>query len=275
MKRPKPAILRIMRRLLTVKIKNTMTKTEELKACCKQLKLTGLSEQLEDLINEAQTKKSSYTELMKSSMEKEILHREKRAKERRIKYARLPMNYNLDLFDFEAADGIEKQQLNQLRELNWLEQNFNIILMGPSGIGKTYIAAGLCFDAVEMGYKAYFKTIEQLIKVLKMKEVTRSAGAEYRRILKSHLLVIDDIMMFPVTHEDAVAFFNLINELHDKTSIIITTNKSPKQWVDVLKDSVLTTALLDRLLHRCEVIKLKGNSYRMKNREKIFDTNNK
>ena len=181
------------------------------------------------------------------------------------------MAYNLELYDFEAANGLEKQQLNQLRELHWLEQNFNVILMGPSGTGKTYVAAGLCFDAVEMGYRAYFKTMEQLIKVLKMKDITRNAAAEYKRILKAHLLVIDDIMMFPVTQPDAVSFFNLINELHDRTSIVITTNKSPKEWADVLQDSVLTTALLDRILHRCEIIKLTGSSYRMKSRKTIFE----
>ena len=88
--------------------------------------------------------------------------------------------------------------------------------------------------------------------------------------MKSHLLVIDDIMMFPLNQQDAVVFFNLINELHDKTSLIITTNKSPKEWADVLKDTVLTTAILDRILYRCEVIKLEGNSYRMVNRKTIF-----
>lgn len=89
--------------------------------------------------------------------------------------------------------------------------------------------------------------------------------------MKSHLLVIDDIMMFPVSQEDAVSFFNLINDLHDKASLIITTNKSPKQWAEVLKDTVLTTALLDRILYRCEVIKLEADSYRMKNRKTIFN----
>ena len=142
--------------------------------------------------------------------------------------------------------------------------------MGPSGTGKTFIAAGLCFDAVNQGFRAYFKTMEELVRVLRMKDVTRSAATEYKRILKSHLLVIDDIMMFPVSQLDAVAFFNLVNELHDKTSLIITTNKSPKEWADVLKDTVLTTALLDRLLHRCEIVKLTGQSYRMKNRKTIF-----
>ncbi len=147
--------------------------------------------------------------------------------------------------------------------------------MGPSGTGKTYLAAGLCFDAVDKGYLAYFKTMDELIKVLKMKDITRNAQAEYKRIIRAHLLVIDDIMMFPVTQQDAVAFFNLINELHDKTSLVITTNKSPKEWADVLKDSVLTTALLDRILYRCEIIKLTGKSYRMENRKTIFENNKK
>lgn len=250
-----------------------MTKTEIIKNHCKQLNLSALSSQFDEAIMEAENKKMSYLELVKILLEKEINHRMEKDKQRRTKQARLPLSYNLDLFDFSANNGLEKQQLNQLRELKWLEQNFNIILMGPSGTGKTYIAAGLCFDAVEQGYKAYFKSMEDLIHVLKMKDITRTAAIEYKRIIKSHLLVIDDIMMFPVTGQDAVAFFNLVNELHDKTSLVITTNKSPKEWADVLNDKILTTALLDRLLHRCEVIKLSGSSYRMKNRKTIFNNN--
>jgi len=250
-----------------------MTKTEIIKNQCKQLNLSALSNEFDSMIVEAENDKISYLELVKNLFETEIDHRLKKDKERRTKQARLPLSYNLDLYDFTNANGLEKQQLNQLRELKWLEQNFNIILMGPSGTGKTYIAAGLCFDAVEQGYRAYFKSMEELVHVLKMKDITRSAATEYKRIIKSHLIVIDDIMMFPVTGQDAVAFFNLVNELHDKSSLVITTNKSPKEWAEVLNDTVLTTALLDRLLHRCEVIKLSGTSYRMKNRKTIFNTN--
>lgn len=248
-----------------------MTKTDAIKNHCKQLNLTALAAYLDDAIAEAEKKQISYLELLKILMDKEISHRKDKDTERRTKQARLPMAYNLDLYDFTFSNGLEKKQFNQLRELKWLEQNFNVILMGPSGTGKTYIAAGLCFDAVEQGYRAYFKTMEDLIKILKLKDITRMAAAEYKRITRAHLLVIDDIMMFPVTQEDAVAFFNLINELHDKTSLCITTNKSPKEWADVLKDSVLTTALLDRILYRCEIIKLSGKSYRMENRKTIFD----
>jgi DNA replication protein DnaC len=248
-----------------------MTKTEIIKNHCKQLNLTALSNDCDRLIMDAEKNKITYLEFFKAILDTEIKHRMEKDLDKRVKQAHLPLCFNLDLFDFSFSSGIEKQQLNQLRELKWLEQNFNIVFMGPSGTGKTFIAAGLCFDAVHQGYRAYFKTMEDLIRVLKMKNITRSAATEYKRILKSHLLVIDDIMMFPVTQNDAVAFFNLINELYDKTSLIITTNKSPKEWADVLNDAVLTTALLDRLLHRCEIIKLAGSSYRMKNRKTIFN----
>lgn len=250
-----------------------MTKTDAIKNHCKQLHLTALPDYLDHAIEQAEKKQISYLELLKMLMEKEINHRKEKDQERRTKQARLPICYNLELYDFTFSSGLEKKQFNQLRELKWLEQNFNVILMGPSGTGKTYLAAGLCFDAVHQGYRAYFKTMEDLIKILKMKDITRNAAAEYKRIISAHLLVIDDIMMFPISGPDAVAFFNLINELHDKTSLIITTNKSPKEWADVLKDTVLTTALLDRILYRCEIIKLTGKSYRMENRKTIFDNN--
>ncbi len=250
-----------------------MTKTECVKNHCKQLNLTAVCNDLDQVLLNAEKKKITYLELIQTVIEIEINYRMKKDLEKRTALAHLPLSYNLDNYEFSPDNGIDKQQLNQLRELKWLEQNFNIILMGPSGTGKTFIAAGLCFDAVEQGYRAYFKSMEELIKVLKMKDVTRSAAAQYRRILRAHILVIDDIMMFPCTNQDAVAFFNLINELHDKTSLVITTNKSPKEWADVINDQVLTTALLDRILHRCEIIKLTGSSYRMKNRKTIFNKN--
>lgn len=88
--------------------------------------------------------------------------------------------------------------------------------------------------------------------------------------MKVHLLAIDDMMLLPIKKDEAVGFFNLINYLHERTSVIITTNKSPTEWAQTLDDTVLATALLDRLLYRCEVIKLQGSSYRMENRKNIF-----
>ena len=106
-----------------------------------------------------------------------------------------------------------------------------------------------------------------------MKDLTPKAMATYNRISKAHLFAIDDIMLMPMKKEEALGFFNLVSLLHEKSSIIITTNKTPTEWAESLNDEVLATALLDRLLYRCEVIKLTGNSYRMENRKTIFSDN--
>ncbi len=145
------------------------------------------------------------------------------------------------------------------------------MLMGPSGTGKTFLAAGLCADAVQKGYKAYFRTMEELVSMLKMKDFTRTGMAEYKRLSKANLIVIDDIMLFPVEKNQAVSLFNFINQLYESTSFIITTNKMPAEWAKMLDDEVLATALLDRFLYRCEIINLEGKSYRMKNRKSFLE----
>jgi DNA replication protein DnaC len=105
---------------------------------------------------------------------------------------------------------------------------------GPSGTAKTYIAAGLCSDAVKNGYRAYFRTMDDIINILKLKDITCVGAAEYIRLFKAHLVAIDDIMLLPVTKTDAVAFFNFINQLYERASFIITTNKSPIEWTRFL-----------------------------------------
>jgi len=248
-----------------------MKEIDKIRQYADALRLTLLKNQPEGMIHEAQINKPSYLEFTRMLLEREVVQRQKTDFERRLKMARIPKDNNLEQYDFNHSNGMSKPQLKELRELLWLEQNYNLILMGPSGTGKTYIASGLIYDAIKGGYKAYFKTMEELVAILKLKEMTTSAMNAYNRLLKAHLIAIDDIMLLPMKKNEAVAFFNLINQLHEKCSIIITTNKSPKQWAETLDDEVLATALLDRLLYRCEVIKLEGNSYRMENRKTIFN----
>lgn len=235
-----------------------------------QLRLTGITEQLEALIRRASQEKSSYADFSLSLFKTEIELRQKRDLDRRTKLAKLPINTDLDQYDYSFTNGLSKEQLSQLRECMWLEQNYNIVLMGPSGVGKTYLAGGLCQIALEKGYKAYFRTMEQIVEVIKMKDITRSALAEYRKLMNAHLVVIDDIMMFTLDKQQAVGLFHFVNHLHEKASFIVTTNKSPEEWVKMLDDEVIATALLDRILYRCEVVSLSGTSYRLKNRKAIF-----
>lgn len=247
------------------------TKTQVIMEYAAQLKLSGIHASLEEIISDANQQKSSYADFAMNLLKLEVDNRSKRDLERRQKNAWLPLNHDLEEYDHSFTNGVARQQINQLRECMWLEQNFNLVLMGPSGVGKTYLAAGLCNDALKKGYKAYFRTMEQIMEMLKLKDITRSAGVEYKRLLKSHLLVIDDIMLFALDKQQAVALFNFINHLHEKASFIVTTNKSPEEWVNLLDDEVIATALLDRILYHCEVIRLSGKSYRMENRKTIFE----
>lgn len=237
---------------------------------CQQFKMGGIITRIDQLVMEAETKQSGYLDYTARLLGTEAEHRQQNDLKKRLKSARLPRSSDLGTYDHSFDNGLQKGRLHQLRELNWLDQIYNIILMGPSGTGKTFLAAGLCADAVARGYSAYFRTMEELINMLKMKDFTRTAKADYKRLLKASLIVIDDIMLFPVEKSHAVSLFNFINNLYEKTSFIITTNKKPTEWATMLNDEVLATALLDRLLYQCEVINLTGKSFRMKNRKTIF-----
>ena len=241
-----------------------------LKEKLERLRLYHLKQSMESIIHKAQIDKITYLELVNIIVDHEIENRDKRDFERRFKSAHLPVKYDLDSYDFNFSSGITKYQLAQLRELVWIEGAYNMILMGPSGTGKTFIASGLIYEAIKKGYKAYMMTMEEIITLIRLKDISASAMTKYNKLVRAHLVAVDDIMLFPVKKEDSTGFFNFINTLHEKTSIIITTNKAPTEWVETLNDEVLTTALLDRILYKCEVVKLQGASYRIENRKTIF-----
>jgi DNA replication protein DnaC len=242
----------------------------QIKQYCQQFRMTGMHTELDKIVKEAEKKSAGYLEFTASLLRAEVNYRERNDLNNRLKVARLPRSSDLEAYDQSVDNGLTKQRLGQLKELNWLDQLYNVILMGPSGTGKTFIAAGLCAEAVNKGYKAYFRTMEEIMGMLKMKDFARSAKGDYKRLCKAQLIVIDDIMLFPVEKTEAVNLFNFINHLYEKTSFIITTNKKPADWAEILGDEVLATALLDRLLYKCEVISLTGKSYRLQNRQTIF-----
>jgi len=249
-----------------------MDKKQQIRQHCQKFKTAGIAANFERLIASAESNATGLMDFTLSLLQTEADHRHENDLRRRIKTARMPRSHDLNHYDHACGNGLSKERINQLRELNWIDQIYNIMLMGPSGTGKTFIAAGLCADAVQKGYKAYFRTMEEITSMLKLKDVTRSAMADYKRLTKANLIVIDDIMLFPIEKNLAVNLFNFINQLYENTSFVITTNKMPTEWAKLLDDKVLATALLDRLLYHCEIIHLTGKSYRVKNRKPIFES---
>lgn len=234
---------------------------------CTQLKLRSMADNIQILADQAAIDEMSYLEFLNQLLKTELEVRNQRALERKIKDAKLPARHDLVAYDCSLIEGMPPTKLAQLKELTWIDQLFNLIILGPSGVGKTMLSAGLCHAAILGGYRAYFRTMDQIMSMLKVKDTLKSAQVEFRRLSKAHLIVIDDIMMMDPDKRQANAFFHFVNALHERASFIITTNKAPNQWAERIGDEVVTTAILDRLLHKCEVLKLSGESLRWRNRQ--------
>lgn len=244
-----------------------MKQIGKIKDQCKQLRLPAIADCISVMADQAATGNISYLEFAARLFREEISAREKRSLDRKIKDAQLPLRHDLKIFNCSLIEGISPVLLAQLKELSWIDQAENLVIMGPPGVGKTLLSGGLCHQAILKGYSAYFRSMDQLMTTLSRKDTNRSAAIEYRRLIKANLIVIDDIMMVEPDIRRSNAFFHFINDIYEKASIVITTNKSPKQWVEKLGDEVLTAAILDRILHHAAVIKLNGPSQRRLNRK--------
>jgi DNA replication protein DnaC len=234
----------------------------------KTLNMRGIARSLDEMINDAEIRKHSYITFLNTVFTAEISYRVKRRVERNMVGAHFPVTKKIDHFDFGRVKGIGKSEVVNLLDCRWIDNQENVLFFGPPGIGKTHLSIALGVNAVEKGYKVCFERITNLMKLLKTSEVQKSSEYRIRRIMKSDLIIIDEIGYTPIEKREANLFFNLISETYEKASIIVTSNKSFESWAEMMGDSVMTTALLDRLLHHARVFTLDGKSYRITNQNK-------
>ena len=174
-------------------------------------------------------------------------------------------------FDLSFCKSVTKKQFKQLSELTWIDGMYNLVLSGPPGVGKTHLAIALGYRACEEGYNVSYSTMQYLVQCLRTEEIDRRSRAKMNRIRKSNLLIIDEVGYLPINPTEGNLFFQLISELQEQTSIIITTNKGFDEWTEFLNDPALATAILDRLSFRCDRIKISGKSYRLENRQSFLN----
>ncbi len=232
------------------------------------LNLKGVANSLDEVINDAEIRKDSYITFLNNIFSTEISYRVKRRVERNMVGAHFPVIKKLDNFDFGRVKGIGKSESVNLLDCRWIDNKENLLFFGPPGVGKSHLAIALGLNAVEKGYKVCFERITNLIKLLKTAEIQKKSEYRIKRIMKSDVMVIDEIGYTPIEKREANLFFNLISEMYEKASIIITSNKSFESWAEMMGDAIMTAAMLDRLLHHARVFTLDGESYRIKNQNK-------
>lgn len=240
------------------------TTIDALKDHLVSLQMPGSLEVVDDVLRQLDGGTLSPTAAMERLLAAQVVLRRQRRLTAAIHAARLPALKTLDMFDFAFQPSIDRGQILNLHELGFVTRKENVILLGPAGVGKTHLALSLLVAAAQHGRRVYYTTLADL--VLSLVEAERLGRLRERlAVLKAPaVLLVDEIGYLPVTSGGANLFFQLVNARYEKASTILTSNKSFKDWGSVFGDAVVAAALLDRLLHHCHIVNIKGNSFRLR-----------
>jgi DNA replication protein DnaC len=204
-------------------------------------------------------------------LEAELSGREERRIKTMLKSSKLPTGQTLENFDFAFQPAIERSRIETLATGAWIRNAEAILLQGPPGVGKSHLLVGLGVRAIQLGFSVHYFRFDELLTALKTDAHLRPERLKKRKYMSSSLLLVDEMGYDPMSREEASLFFRLVSYRYGRGAMIITTNKSIRDWTELLAgDEVLATAILDRLLHRAHVLNIKGRSYRLRDLEDAF-----
>lgn len=236
---------------------------------CKEFKLPAIFQNYQALADKAAKESLAFSQYLLMLLEKESEQRALRSKAMMLKVAGFPVIKTLEEFD-KKATSVNSTQLNELSTLSFIERKENILLLGPSGVGKTHLAIALGYLATQKRIKTRFITVADLLLQLESARLSNKLDYYFKRVINlNRLLILDEFGYIKLNETQANLLFQVINKKYETGSIIITSNLSFTKWKEVLNnDEALTAAILDRLIHHSHIINIQGESYRLKQKRK-------
>jgi DNA replication protein DnaC len=231
------------------------------------LKAPTLLESVARLAERARDESWTHEEFLAACLQREVSARESHGGEGRIRAARFPSRKSIEEFDFDHARGLKRDTVAHLGTLDFVTGRENVVFLGPPGTGKTHLAIGLGIRACQAGHRVLFATASEWVARLADAHAAGRLQPELVRLGRSPLLVVDEVGYIPFEAEAANLFFQLVSARYERASLIVTSNKPFGRWGEVFGDDVVAAAMIDRLVHHAEVISLKGDSYRLKDRD--------
>ena len=240
------------------------SRRDRIRAQLADLKMPGALEALDEVLTGVDGGGMTASEAIEQLLGAQIMLRNNRRLQAAMRSSRLPGIKILDDFDFSFQPSIKREQIDSLHELGFLERKENVIFLGPPGVGKTHLAISLAIAAAQSGRRVYYGALADLITSLEEAKTAGQLGRRLNILTYPSLLVIDEIGYLPVSQSGAMFFFQLINRRYERASTVLTSNKGFEEWGQILGDDVMAAALIDRLLHHCHIVNIRGNSYRMR-----------